>query len=293
MAVKNHSTVLAVVFLVMTLLASLLISVYFLELLGACAITTLGWAGCKILGLPWLPSAPLWFAGYMFVYNCDRLYRDPSDQVNTPLRSLMESKLRPFRIALATVAASVIVTWLFLTCRMFLFPVLVVAAGLSQFYSRPIPLFGTRLKNLFRSKTLIVPVVITTVLVFWPLMESGRFSGWKPIVVFLWVLVTLTINSVIFDLRDIEGDRRSRVSTLATELGPSATRRLLLLLVSLCILVSLVIALIQGPVAILMAVSSATLLLIAVDKIEKPLVVSVVADLFLFFPAVTEMLSRK
>ncbi|MBV9390634.1 MAG: UbiA family prenyltransferase [Verrucomicrobia bacterium] len=276
----------------MTLLASLLISIYFLELLGACAITTLGWAGCRVLELPWLPSAPLWFAGYLFVYNCDRLYRDPSDQVNTPSRSFMESKLRPFRIALAIVAGSVMVTWILLTCRMFLFPVLVVAAGLSQIYSRPIPLLGIRLKN-GRLKTLIVPAVITTVLVLWPLVESGRFSGWKPIVVFLWVLVPLTINSVIFDLRDIKGDRLYCVSTIATELGAPATRRLLLLLLSLCILVNFAIAVVQGPAAILVGSSSAILLWFAIDKVEKPLAMSVMADLFLFFPAAAEMLSRK
>jgi hypothetical protein len=57
-------------------LKSILISIYLLELVGASAITTLGCVACTLLQIDWGPSAPLWFAGYLFVYNADRLQLD-------------------------------------------------------------------------------------------------------------------------------------------------------------------------------------------------------------------------
>jgi hypothetical protein len=73
---------------------SILISIYLLELVGASAITTLGVVACVILGIDWSRSAPLWFAGYLLVYNADRLYLDPADRLNTPLRSSWGARLR-------------------------------------------------------------------------------------------------------------------------------------------------------------------------------------------------------
>jgi len=54
-----------------------LITVYLLELVGAAAVTSLGWAACRILQMT-RSSAPLWFTGYLLVYNLDRLYPDPA-----------------------------------------------------------------------------------------------------------------------------------------------------------------------------------------------------------------------
>ncbi|MGA7130471.1 MAG: hypothetical protein WBZ19_29425 [Chthoniobacterales bacterium] len=67
---------------------SILVTIYVLEPVGAAAVTSLGWAACRILKINWMPSAPLWFAGYLFVYNFDRLYPDPADPVNVPVRWL-------------------------------------------------------------------------------------------------------------------------------------------------------------------------------------------------------------
>ncbi len=58
---------------------SILVTVYLLELVGATGVTFLGWVACRMLQIDWIPSAPLWFAGYLLVYNLDRLYPDPAD----------------------------------------------------------------------------------------------------------------------------------------------------------------------------------------------------------------------
>ena len=75
---------------------SILVTIYLLELVGATAVTSLGWAACRMLQINWIPSAPLWFAGYLLVYNLDRLYPDPADLVNIPIRSRKAPELRAF-----------------------------------------------------------------------------------------------------------------------------------------------------------------------------------------------------
>jgi hypothetical protein len=74
---------------------SILVTVYLLELVGATAITSLGWAACRILQIDPLPSAPLWFAGYLLVYNLDRVGKeeeeDDDDQVSPSMSARRDS----------------------------------------------------------------------------------------------------------------------------------------------------------------------------------------------------------
>src|SRR6266481_5936442 len=82
---------------------SILVTVYLLELVGATAVTSLGWAACRILQISSFPSLPLWFAGYLLVYNLDRLHPDPADLVNIPVRVSKAQQLRGARIGLASI----------------------------------------------------------------------------------------------------------------------------------------------------------------------------------------------
>ena len=90
---------------------SILVTIYLLELVGATAVTSLGWAACRMLQIDWIPSAPLWFAGYLLVYNLDRLYPDPADLINIPIRSSKTEELRAARIGLAFLSAAVLLVW--------------------------------------------------------------------------------------------------------------------------------------------------------------------------------------
>ena len=96
---------------------SILVTVYLLELVGATGVTFLGWVACRMLQIDWIPSAPLWFAGYLLVYNIDRLYPDPADLVNIAIRSSKIEKLRAARIGLAFLSAAALLVWSLLTSR--------------------------------------------------------------------------------------------------------------------------------------------------------------------------------
>jgi hypothetical protein len=146
---------------------SMLVTIYVLEPVGAAAVTSLGWEACRILKLDWIGSAPLWFAGYVLVYNLDRLYPDPADPVNVPVRWRKTLELRSPRIWLGLICSLVLVIWPVLTGRWWLVLALGLVVVLLQFYSRPIPGICRR---------------IAGALVIWPSLEKRKTSSGKGMV---------------------------------------------------------------------------------------------------------------
>jgi 4-hydroxybenzoate polyprenyltransferase len=269
-------------------LKSFLVSVYLLELVGACAITALGCVGCTILHVDWSRSAPLWFAGYLIVYNADRLYLDPADRLNTPLRAIWATRLRDWRMVLVSFSAGILGVWPLMTGRWWLLFPLAVLLGILFFYSRPIPSSGFRLKDLPYLKSLLAPTVIAIVLVLWPAWESGKGPPQKVWLVFFWIFLILTINALVFDYRDIEGDRLIGTRTIPVLLGHRRTRSLLLVLAGALVLMS--IALWQlgftGPLTSVVLTLGSGILLQALRWRIHPALLSLMADILLFLPAV-------
>jgi len=272
-------------------LKSILISIYLLELVGASAITALGCVACAILQIDWSRSAPLWFAGYLFVYNADRLYLDPADRLNTPLRASWGARLRCWRVVLVSLSAGIQVAWLLVTGRFWLLFPLTVAFGILCFYSRPIPGAGFRLKDLPYLKSLLAPAVIAVGLVPWPALESGNGLQQKVWLVFLWIFLILTINALVFDYRDIAGDRFTGTKTIPVLLGHRRTRGLLMVLA--CALVVMSIALcclrLAGPLTPVVLALGAAVLLRSLRWRIHPALLSLFADILLFLPAIGEL----
>jgi hypothetical protein len=160
----------------------MLVTIYVLEPVGAAAVTSLGWEACRILKLDWIGSAPLWFAGYVLVYNLDRLYPDPADPVNVPVRWRKTLELRSPRIWLGLICSLVLVIWPVLTGRWWLVLALGLVVVLLQFYSRPIPGICRRIKDLPYIKSVSVPGLIAGALVIWPSLEKRKTSSGKGMV---------------------------------------------------------------------------------------------------------------
>jgi 1,4-dihydroxy-2-naphthoate octaprenyltransferase len=54
---------------------------------------------------------------------------------------------------------------------------------------------------------------------FGPALEAAEVSGLKECLVFVWCLLVLTINSLVFDYRDIGGDAAVGTATIPVRLG--------------------------------------------------------------------------
>ena len=275
-------------------LLTFLRQVYLLEVVGGVAVTCLGWVSCYLTGSPWLRSAPLWLGGYLLVYNLDRLHYDPADQVNTPTRFLYRESLRSKRFFLICLSAATLVGWPAATGRWWLIPPIALAVVALQFYSRPVPFVRKRLKDLPVLKTFIAPLLIATVLVLWPLLEMRRSLGSKEILVFVWCFIILSINSISFDIRDIQGDLRNGTRTVPVLLGRNWSAVLLGALALLATLMSPLLGL-RGAANVLLPCSlllGAGSILAALFSHVQPIKLTFVADLFFCLPAFALWLAR-
>jgi 4-hydroxybenzoate polyprenyltransferase len=268
--------------------------VYLLEVVGGVAVTCLGWVSCYLTGTPWLRSAPLWLGGYLLVYNLDRLHYDPADQVNTPTRFLYRESLRSKRLFVIWLSAATLVGWPAVTGRWWLIPPIALAVVILQFYSRPVPFVRKRLKDLPVLKTFIAPLFIAAVLVLWPVLELRRSLGSKEILIFLWCFIVLSVNSISFDLRDIQGDRRNGTRTVPVLLGANWSTVLLGALALLGTLMSPLLGL-RGAANVLLPCSlllGAGSILAAFFSRAQPITLTFVADLFFCLPAIALLLAR-
>jgi len=262
--------------------------VYLLEIVGGVAVTCLGWVCCYLTRSPWLRSAPLWLGGYLLVYNLDRLHYDPADQVNTPTRFLYRESLRSKRLLLIWLSAATLAGWPAITGRWWLIPPILLAIAALQFYSRPAPLVRKRLKDLPALKTFIAPFLIAAVLVLWPVLEIRRTLGAREMLVFFWCFIVLSVNSISFDLRDIQGDLRNGTRTLPVLIGANWSTVLVGALALLAVLMSPLLGL-RGAANILVPCSlllGAGSILAALFSHVQPITLSFVADLFFCLPAV-------
>lgn len=275
-------------------LVTFLRQVYLLEIIGGIGVTCLGWVSCSLTGSSWLRSAPLWLGGYLLVYNLDRLHYDPADRVNTPTRFLCRESLRPKRLIVIWLSVAMLIGWPGLTGRWWLIPLLGLVIAALQFYSRPFPYVRKRMKDLPVLKTFIAPVLIATVLVFWPVLELRRSLGLREILIFFWCLIILSVNSLSFDLRDIKGDLRTGTRTAAVLLGTHWSVVFLGALALLAVLTSLIVGF-HGAADFLVPsslVMGAGLIFWAFFSRVQPMTLSFVADLFFFLPALALLVGR-
>jgi (E)-4-hydroxy-3-methyl-but-2-enyl pyrophosphate reductase len=93
-----------------------------------------------------------------------------------------------------------------------------------------------RLKDIPTSRDLFVALAWGTVLTFIPQALHGRFTpNLLTFACFGWVFVLAFLRSLIFDLRDIEGDRILGRETLITIVGEMRARRAMYMIIWLCI----------------------------------------------------------
>jgi len=155
-----------------------------------------------------------------------------------------------------------------------------------------VPDVGRRIKDLPYLKSLSVPAFVAGALVVWPCLENARSFRVKECFVFLLCLLVLTINSLVFDYRDIVGDAALGTRTLPVCLGRRNTVYLILVLVAAVAGVSWWLAgnRLVSPLAPVALIGGGAGLLLVVLGQFRPMTMSVFADLFLMLPAVLQFL---
>ncbi|RQG98081.1 prenyltransferase [Natrarchaeobius chitinivorans] len=155
------------------------------------------------------------FAATMFVYSINRITDMAEDERNVPRRAAFTRRYGRFWLAMGValyVGAIVIAVAAGLPGAVYLLLPIAVAA-----------LYSLGVKRLFLVKNCFVGIAWGVI----PL-GVGYYYGrlWTVEILFLagYVTVMITIAAVIFDVKDIEGDRAEGISTVPNTLGSHRTR---------------------------------------------------------------------
>ncbi|MDQ2051538.1 UbiA family prenyltransferase [Natronolimnohabitans sp. A-GB9] len=171
-----------------------------------------------LAGLP-LEALPLFivFAATLFVYTVNRFTDLEEDEANVPERASFTRRYGPLLLAIGVglyVLAIAVAIALGLPGAVYLLLPLVVAVLYSV----------GGIKQIFLVKNLFVGLAWGAI----PL-GVGYYYGqlWTLEILSItgYVIAMITIAAVIFDIKDIEGDRAEGIATVPNRLGTEATRR--------------------------------------------------------------------
>ena len=170
------------------------------------------------------------------VYSLNRLTDQEEDAVNAPERSVFVKGNERFLLAAAAVSyiVALVLGWLEspFAALILLFPIISgIAYSKNIFSAVGIP----RLKDIFLVKSLIVASSWAVCAAFLPVLYlSGNFI--KLGFIFPFFFIKMFINTVLFDVRDVEGDALNGVRTIPVVIGIKRTRQILLLIQSLLVI---------------------------------------------------------
>ena len=170
------------------------------------------------------------------VYSLNRLTDQEEDAVNMPERSLFVQGNERFLLALAVVSyvVALFLGWLespFAAVILFVPLMSGILYSKNLFSAIGIP----RLKDIFLVKSFIVASSWTICVSFLPaLYMHGNFI--KLWFVFPFFFIKIFINTILFDVRDVEGDALNGVKTVPVVIGITRTRQLLLIFQSILVI---------------------------------------------------------
>ena len=202
--------------------------IHALYLYGAFGLASFGWAFCHKLGFNLGSTLLLWFAGAVLIYNIDRLKPDTADTINIPDRTARSGRLQRVSMGLMLASALVLLLIPIILGEWLLLFLIIAGAILSLGYS--VKIFGLRFKDVPVLKTFFVPTLISAAYLGVPLVNAQlHLSPRRLLLGLAWAWCILFFNMLLFDLRDLEGDRAAGTVSLPVYLGRHATERLLVL----------------------------------------------------------------
>jgi len=186
------------------------------------------YAGYILLGLS--PNFGICLSVFLMtfsVYSLNKLSDSDEDAINTPERArfLFGRKRAVFIIALAAYGFSALIA---LLSEPLTLPVVFIPLVANAVYSSRLIPGLPRLKDIPVMKNVVVAVSWASVCTLMPFLESSSLEAIVPLVIYFMV-VRVFINTIIFDIRDIDGDRENGIMTIPVLLGNSRTAALLLI----------------------------------------------------------------
>jgi 4-hydroxybenzoate polyprenyltransferase len=194
------------------------------NIVPAVGIAGFGVAVCLLIGLDLAYFPILWLAGGLLVYNIDRGYGCDADAANTPRRMQHGRQFAQARAAAIIIAAISLLAAPIVARDWHVLALMLAGALCCVNYSVHVPGFTRRWKDVPVAKSLFPPLAITVALLAPPLAAAAQWPSADQLLLWAaWVYACLLFNVVLFDLRDLDGDRTAGTRTLAVVLGRRRT----------------------------------------------------------------------
>ncbi len=234
-------------------------------------------AGYLLFGVA--PSALLCMAVFLITfstYSLNKLTDMAEDSINMPERiAFINGKKR--LILFASLGAYLLsIPLAFLATPLAVVIVFVPILANMLYSSRPLPHLP-RLKDIPVMKNVFVATSWATVCTFLPAVDISSLSRATVLLVLYFMLVKVFINTTLYDVRDVKGDRESGVKTIPVILG---NRRTMMILLAMNSTLVLLLPFLNGPVRSLVAamILYGYLCIIHFRKRRDPLVLDFFAD---------------
>jgi 4-hydroxybenzoate polyprenyltransferase len=162
-------------------------------------------------------------------YGLNKLTDIKEDTINNPKRADTIKKIGVFFKFSVAISFMLSIILGLLENIMTLF-VILLPLFLGALYSVKLKSNLPRLKDITGVKNITVALSWSVGTTFLPVIYLSEKDILSVILIFYLFFLKSCINSVIFDIRDIEGDRESNIRTIPVLLGRDKTKRLLLIL---------------------------------------------------------------
>ena len=176
------------------------------------------------------PSVPICIAVSLIVfsiYSLDKLTDSKEDAINAPKRMIFLEGRKELILFYSIAAYVLSLILIFLEIPSALGIALVPIAANAAYGSKLLPGMP-RLKDIPVMKNLVVAITWASIATLLP--GAHNAPAISIAIVFYFVFVKCFINTVLYDIRDIKGDRENGVKTMPVILGPKRTAAILLLI---------------------------------------------------------------
>lgn len=201
------------------------------------------YASCFLQDCPFTPGgAVVSFLYFLSMYLWNSMASIESMQHHGISRYRFYLANRRELIVMSGTSIVVLLLFSFLISRELFYLMLFASAAGSAYHMTFMPrgirsLFRYKnLKDIPTSRDLFVALAWATVLTFIPQLIHGVSLSISTFATFCWIFILAFLRSLIFDLRDIEGDRIMGRETLITIVGEKRARKALQVLIVCCFL---------------------------------------------------------
>lgn len=160
------------------------------------------------------------------VYSLDKITDIDKDVVNVPQRRSFIHGRRGLILSTSLAAYGLAILLTLITTPKAV-PIVLVPIIANAFYGMKLLPGVPRLKEITMMKNLVVALIWALITTMMPVIATGHPAGFDVVIVGYFMFVKTFVDTILYDVRDVEGDRVNRIGTVPVILGLRKTRALL------------------------------------------------------------------